>query len=336
MKVVLKWFATGKVSDLEETSALLNPDTTIAEVKGLIQIRFGFLASEVLLIKEHLLENRVSLRSLGIVGLPTDPALTAHVVRMSELEASNLDVDDTSHDDDLQEFTHADFILAMKMLGKQVPVSDERIVQMRMNAPRQHPAFLDAMGGKGRAGGPGGAMNPAPPMGMPGLGGNIQAYNPRNTEVCQIFLNVRYGPRKEGVDQMFAIPYPGVEPFAFWDMRPPDVFTSAQQPCSPGEVVMELFYFGEFSIIKDHQKFLALVKQSVETKVGVRVQTPLPMREAGCMYPLVACPVILSELDAMELGDVFFEDFGKMRTGPMLTRNPNDANVAGNGGCGAQ
>ncbi|EPY36207.1 hypothetical protein AGDE_07029 [Angomonas deanei] len=297
-----------------------------------MQIRFGFQANEILLIKDHLLENTRTLHSVGIVGAPTDPVLTAHVIRASELEASNWDPDDTSKDDDLQEFSHADFILAMKMLGKEVPVSDDRILQMRLNAPRQRPAFLDARQGVVD----GQQTTLAPPPNMPGFSGKISAYDPRKTEVYQIFSNVQYGQRKEGVDVKFAIPYPGVEPFPFWDMRTPDVLHNRDYKVGAGQVCMELFFFGEFNVVKNQQQFLQLVTQVLVQRAGVQPQTPLPIREAGCMYPLIAVPVVLSELDAMELGDIFFENFGEVQSRVPI-RGANDANIAGpSAGCSPQ
>lgn len=334
MKVHVKWFLTGKISDIEDRDDILNPNSTIAELKGLLQIRFGFSAKEILLIKDHLLENNVTLRSVGIVGQPNDPVLVAHVVRESELEASNISVDDTSKDDDLQEFSHADFILAMKMLGKEVAVSDDRMVAMRLNAPRQRPAFLNTP--QAGASGPAGALQPPPTM--PGFrGGAVPVYDPRNTEAYKIFARVEYGLRKVGIDQALAVHYPGLEPFAFWDIRPPDtLYYSTANLCQTGELCLELFFFGEFAAIKDPEKFKALAKQTIESKAGVRLQTPLPLREAGCMYPLVSCPVVLHEMDAIELGKIVFEDFGKKRSEPLQMRGPNDVNVAGSGGCAPQ
>lgn len=336
MLVKIKWFLTGKVTEIEDSDEILSPDTTIAELKGLIQIRFGFSSKELLLIRDHLLENSVTLRSIGITGATTDPVLTAHVVRESELEASNFDQDDTSHDDDLQEFSHADFMLAMKMLGKEVAVTDDRLMAMRLNAPRQRPVFLNARKAEedAAASGP-----PPPPASMPGFSGTAPVYEPSKTEVYQILSNVRYGLRKEGVDSTYAITYPGVEqPFPFWDMRTPDAFSHLEAQCSPGEVCLELFFFGEFAAVKDQASFLALVRQSLESKAGVRPRTPFPLREAGCMYPLIACPIVVHEMDAMELGNIFFEDFGKVNVKRPVMKKDDGAAVAGNGngGCAPQ
>ncbi|KPI88909.1 hypothetical protein ABL78_1954 [Leptomonas seymouri] len=331
MKVHIKWFLTGKETVIEDSDDILSPSTTVAELKGLIQIRFGFSSKELLLLLDHLLENCVTLRSVGITGSPSDPMLTAHVVRESELEASNFNQDDTTHDDDLQEFSHADFILAMKMLGKEVNVSDDRLLAMRLNAPRKRPAFLNAPR-EGEEAEMAASEMLQPPAGMPGLSGKVAVYNPTKTEVYKILSNVQHGPRRLGVDSEYAIAYPGVaEPFPFWDMRIPNIFNHLEQRCSPGEVCVELFYFGEFAAVKDPVSFLALVRQSLESKAGVRLSIPLPLREAGCMYPLIACPIILDDMDAMVLGEVLFEDFGKADASRPIMNKNDDAAAAGGG-----
>lgn len=331
----MKWFVTGRYSVIEDSDAILSPDTTIAELKGLIQIRFGFSSKELLLILDHLLENTVTLRSLNIMGQSCDPIMTAHVVRESLLEMSNLDQDDTSKDDDLHGFSHADFILAKKMLGRDVPVPDDRLVAMRLNAPRQRPVFLDIRRkDEDDAAGP--ERVPQPPHGMPGLAGcEILTYDPKKTTVYQIVSRVQYGPRKEGVDTEFAIQSPGVDaPFPFWDMRTPDPFAGIDGQCAPGEVCLELFYFGDFDAVKDQSGFLLVVRQILQSKAGVRLRTPLPLREAGCLYPLIAVPIVLHEMDAMELGDILFENFGRVEAARPLKGNTDGAEVAGSGGLG--
>lgn len=103
-----------------------------------------------------------------------------------------------------------------------------------------------------------------------------------------------------------------------------------------------------------------LLQNVLESKAGIRLRTPLRPREAGCMYPLVACAIIVHEMDAMELGNLFFEDFG---TAPSALHHNNNSskvnhrgigtgksnnnmnkhsddddndNVAGDGGCASQ
>ncbi|KAG5477676.1 hypothetical protein LSCM1_04969 [Leishmania martiniquensis] len=49
MRLTLKWLRTGRRSVIEGNDAILSPDTTIAEVKGPIQMHFGFSSEELLL-----------------------------------------------------------------------------------------------------------------------------------------------------------------------------------------------------------------------------------------------------------------------------------------------
>lgn len=354
MKVQVKWFLTGKISSFEEADDILGPQTSIAELKGLIQIRFGFHVSEIVLIKDHLLENDSTLEKIGLVGSPKDPILTAHVIRESELEPSNI-----KSETSIEEYSHTDFILAMKMLGKPVPITDERLLAMRMNAPRQRPSFLNVperhmahrgSGGIRQAGdnssfslqrpdfhpmpGSKAASSPSPSTQEVSQNRNdgedsSLRYNPRATQVYKIFENVLYGLRREGVDEEFQLPYPGMDPLSFWDARVPDPSLQYERECEANEICLELFYFGEFKAVKDHQKLIALVHQTIDSKAGVRVRVPCRLREAGCMYPLIAVPIVLSEVDALVLGDRFFEDFGKRRNPKMEAKGTHDPKEAG-------
>jgi hypothetical protein len=299
MKVKLRWFVTGNLSEIDEADDLLNPNTTILELKGLIQGRFGFPPKELAVIYKHLLDNHITLGEIGIMSSDSDIVLTSHVVRpQAKLEKGNsIDGQPTEaeedDEDDLQEFTHDDFILAMRMLGRDVPVTGDRLKQVRENAPRSRPTFVPS------------AQPAAPSETVPG-----DEYNPRNTEVHRIFRDMRHGMRKEGVDKEFQIEYPGAEePFAYWDMRLPED-ERHQGRCTLNEVCFELFFFGEFKYIKDHDKFCALVQRLLEVKAGVKARTPLPIREAGCMYPLVAIPVIMTDMEGNMLGSLLFEEFG--------------------------
>jgi hypothetical protein len=231
-------------------------------------------------------------------------------------KANSLGDDDEGNDDDLQEFSHDDFILAMKMLGKDVPVSDERIAQVRMQAPRSRPAFLNT---------------PAPTAAEPVAEGG---YNPRSTEVHRIFREFRHGMRKENAEKEFCIEYPGVQDaFQYWDMRLPED-DKHQGACTLNEVCFELFFFGEFTMVTDHSKFFALTRRMLEVKAGVNARTPLPMREAGCMYPLIAVPVVMTEMEGMNLGLLLFDDFG---TALPSGRVSDDSGVAGKpSACGQQ
>lgn len=359
MKVQVKWFLTGKISSFIEEDDILGPQTTIAELKGLIQIRFGFNTSEIVLIKDHLIENDITLQQLGIVGGLKDPVLTAHVIRESELESSNVESDSS-----IEEYSHTDFILAMKMIGKPVPIADDRLLAMRANAPRTRPTFLNTLQRDGRnrvssfVQNEGGSslshprpdfhrssqsnalpLSPSPSTCDASSNSHDNAssalcYNPCRTPVYTIFQKVMYGLRREGVDEEFQLPYPGMDPLTLWDARTPDPSSQLERECEVNEICLELFYFGEFKAVKDHQKLLALVHQTIDTKAGVRIRTPCRIREAGCMYPLIAVPVVLSEMDAMKLGDRLFEDFGKKQNVNMAPKGTSDPKEAGERGSG--
>lgn len=329
MRVKLRWFVTGNLSEIDEADDILNAQTTILELKGLIQGRFGFPPKELALISKHLLDNHTTLGEVGVTSSDSDTVLTAHVIRsQAKLEKRNSiggqsvepEVEEPD-DDDLQEFTHDDYILAMRMLGRDVPVTGDRLKQVRENAPRSRPTFVPS-------------VSAAPRETEAALSGD---YNPRNTEVHRIFRDMRHGMRKENVDKTFQIEYPGVEePFSYWDMRLPEDGRHQGQ-CSLNEVCFELFFFGEFKHIKDHEKFCALVQRVLEVKGGVRARMPLPIREAGCMYPLVAVPVIMTEMEGSMLGGLLFEEFGTAAGLSYQSHGEDAGDVAGKpSACGQQ
>jgi hypothetical protein len=333
MKVKLRWFVTGNLSVIDEADDILNAHTTVLELKGLIQGRFGFPPKELALINKHLLDNHITMGELGITSSDSDTVLTAHVIRaQAKLEKRNSIAgaepepeEDEADDDDLQEFTHDDYILAMRMLGRDIPVTGDRLKQVRENAPRSRPTFVAS------------AAAPAPPSVAVEGAAQAEEYHPRNTEVHRIFRDMRHGMRMENVDKTFQLEYPGVdEPFSYWDMRLPEK-ESYQGRCSLNEVCFELFFFGEFKHIKDEAKFCALVQRLLEVKAGVKARLPLPIREAGCMYPLVAVPVIMTEMEGTILGGLLFEEFGTA-TGLSHSSHKEDAGaVAGKpSACGQQ
>lgn len=338
MKVKLRWFVTGNLSVIDEADDILNAHTTVLELKGLIQGRFGFPPKELALIQKHLLDNHITMGELGITSSDSDVVLTTHVIRaQAKLEKRNSIAGDIApaveeeegDDDDLQEFTHDDYILAMRMLGRDVPVTGDRLKQVRENAPRSRPTFVPSAA----------APPPPPPSDAPDntVAPAAEEYHPRNTEVHRIFRDMRHGMRMENVDKTFQLEYPGVEePFSYWDMRLPEN-ERYQGRCSLNEVCFELFFFGEFKHIKDHDKFCALVQRVLEVKAGVRARLPLPIREAGCMYPLVAVPVIMTEMEGNILGGLLFEEFGTA-TGLSHSSHKEDAGaVAGKpSACGQQ
>eukprot|EP00760_Papus_ankaliazontas_P007868 PhM_4_TR13570/c0_g1_i1/m.80297 len=298
MRITIKWFMSGNHDTFEDTDAIINPNTTMLEIKGFIQMRYMYPAKEIGLIYKHLLDNPVRLRDIGIVDQATADAtvITAHLFRDedTDLEPSNLG-DEASQP--IEEFTHEDFALAMAILGKDVPVMPERLKEMRESAPKERPAFLNK------------APAAAPPTSTATAGA------PRSSDLVarlqDIYRNFRYGPRAEGVEKELALQYPGVEePYEYWDMRLPE---SAVQNITGNDIALEMFFFGEFKLL-DSKKFPVLVQQFLGAKFGYRCLVPVPAREAGCMYPLVAVVIVMDAADAQTLSEKLFVDFGKEQT----------------------
>jgi hypothetical protein len=154
--------------------------------------------------------------------------------------------------------------------------------------------------------------------------------------VHRIFEEFRYGLRKDGADVKFQVIYPGVrDPFQYWDMRLPEDDTHQDSMCSVNEVCFELFFFGEFKMIRDHEAFKALVARVLELNGGIKARLPLPIREAGCMYPLIAVPIVITELEGMELGAMLFDDFGTALPASKVSEKGSVA-AGSSKGCGQQ
>lgn len=354
MKVRVKWFITGNITEIEEPDAILGPQSTILELKGLIQIRFGYPAKDILLIYEKLLENDVRLRDLGICSSEDSKTklLTCHVVRSDgSLEGAN-NVEDDENDSDIQEFTHEDMALAMRMLGKSVPVPTERMNEIRGAVPRQRPTFLNAPTAAAQPRDSSSAKVSRPltvaeeanvgggPV-SPSIARNDPHYTMKNTKIHEIFGNMMYGMRSEEAEDTYSITFPNVvTPYQYWDMRLPENETYQEKYCEHEyEVCFELFFFGDWEPVSTEEggnRFNALVRQLLETKAGIKVRTPVRPREAGCMYPLIAVAVVMTETEGMELGEKVFEDFGKPNPAGMPPMHDGTGPAAPTGGCGVQ
>lgn len=351
MKVRIKWFITGNITEIEEPDGILGPQSTMLELKGLIQIRFGYPAKETLLIYERLLENDVRLRDIGIHTSEDSKTkvLTCHVVRSDgSLEGDN-NADDAEDDSDIQEFTHEDMALAMRMLGRTVPVATDRMNEIRNAVPRQRPTFLNTTTSSSGA--------KAQPLKAPrtltaseeandgpispSVARNDPHYTMKDSRIHEIFGNMMYGMRSEEAEDDFGISYPNVAaPYQYWDMRLPENATYQEMYCQhKHEVCFELFFFGEWEPISNQEgakRFNALVQQLLESKLGIKARTPVQPREAGCMYPLIAVAVVMTETEGMELGERVFEDFGKPNPAGIPTIPDGNGPAAPTGGCGMQ
>jgi hypothetical protein len=153
----------------------------------------------------------------------------------------------------------------------------------------------------------------------------------------------------------FAVDFPGSkEPFTLWDMRPsgPTLLAAAASSdgAYAGPLVMELFYFGEFQPIAGREReFGRQVEQVLALRGfdGFRVHyfppprlsngaggggTDSGIREAGCMYPLVAVPLEAPSVPELaRLSCAIFEDFGSGGGAPSAAAHRGNGLVSTNG-----
>ena len=355
MRILLKWFMTGNISPLEEEDALLGPQTTIWEVKGLVQGHYTYAATNLILIHNRtLLENHETLADCaGIVDHATAESnvLTIHMLSDEELEGDDIDDPSQTTDTAIHEYKHEDFAKVAAMLGREVPVAPKRVAQVRQEAPRARPAFLNkpttasydgtalappahhddeheqqhhhAEAGAAAAAAPEAeepADVPPPPP---------DASQPRSA--IEIFRTGYHGLRREGVDKDLQLAYPGVaEPFTFWDCRPCEVEGRA---ANPEDVRLDLFFFGEIKGVDSH-RFAAMAVELLKQR-GYKVSISGSIREAGCMYPLIAVPVSLPDAEAQQLGNYVFEHFGKP-VQPVRAQAAGPAAGGGGGGAGGK
>ena len=389
MKLTIKWFLTGKTSQFEDTDDIIGPQTTSLEVKGFIQMQFGFPASRILLIHKHLWDNDETLQQIGVTDQQSADrtVITAHVMTDAEhhdLEKPNLLLDgmrthtsgkeeeqpaaeEEDEEEESCEFTHEEFITAMKLLGRPVPISNARMAAMRDNAPRARPAFLNQKVPQTAA-----AVAPPSPAAQPARPSREAPSRPRDDsatafsgpkllfrpevgseaptraatqperllspnrllsprpekDVRNVLQNSVFGLRIAGVDKRFAVRYPGVsDPFDFWDLRLP----AGRAPLiSHGrdELLVEMFFFGSMDVIIG-DRFIALVTEMLHQH-GFKCHAVGSPRASGCMYPLIAVTVLVHEVEAWELGRTLFENFGTPRKedGSSSSSNNNHAAAA--------
>ena len=327
MRVNLKWFLTGNVTPLEERDELLGPQTTMLEVKGLIQLKYTYPAKNMLVIVNRALrENEDTLRSVGIVDQASADAsehfLTVHVLSGAELEGASGDDDEEETGSSIHEFSHEDFIKASRMLGRDLPVSKQRAAEVRANAPRARPAFVDAKPAPAPAASAPSdqpptrttghefstepvALGSLPPMEV-AAPARAASSSSNDSQVRRILTNVWYGLRREHLEKEWALTYPGVtDTFDFWDLR----LNMERHAVPEGHICVELFYFGDIKAV-ENSKFQAIAVEAMQRR-GFRVTPIGRIREAGCMYPLIAMPIVMPEAEAMQLGDAVFERWGQ-------------------------
>lgn len=89
MKIRITWLATGAVLDLQESDDIIGPQTTFLEIKGFIQMRYGFRPQQLLLVCDQVLaEDEETLKQFGIVSTETADrkVIGCHVFSMEEAE----------------------------------------------------------------------------------------------------------------------------------------------------------------------------------------------------------------------------------------------------------
>eukprot|EP00759_Apiculatamorpha_spiralis_P037305 PhF_6_TR37199/c0_g1_i1/m.54816 len=325
MRVQIKWFLTGNVDVFEDRDDIIGPQTTILELKGLVQIRYGFPAKEVGFIYKHLLDNHETLRSIGIVDQASADkiTLTVHVFRdEDEGEESNVD----PSKEPIAEFTHDDYILAMKMLGKEVPVDPNRLQAVKQNAPRARPQFLnDQQTVKATS-------TSAASSASHHHGG--AAPSPLVLKLHDIYNKFWYGQRVEGVEQKLALTVAShPEPFEYWDTRLPENPKGLPEPAAT-EVILEVFFFGPYDKV-DPLDFGKRVVHKIQEVYGIQSSCVGKAREAGCMYPLIAVPIKMTDKDGWKFSELVFEKFGE----PVVpgTKPPPGTGVkGGTPGCAQQ
>jgi hypothetical protein len=235
------------------------------------------------------------------------------VLSNSELEGE----DELEGDDRLEEFSHQDYAKACKMLGRTVPVAFERQEDIKKNVPRARPAFLNKPA-EPVLGAPSAA---APRAAAPAAsaGGVVGAAT--ESRIFVIYRNSIYGMRADNAEDTYALTYPGQpEAFQYWDLR---LAEGPQHPVNAGDICLELFFFGELKGVSN-AKFGELSIELLHQK-GFKATACGPVREAGCMYPLIAVPISVSEDEATNLGQTLFDDFGNdsytpssgLQTGPV-------------------
>jgi len=97
-------------------------------------------------------------------------------------------------------------------------------------------------------------------------------------------------------------------------------------PMTDGNIVLEIFWNGELEDVRDQAAFKAEVARKL-LPVAASASFSFPMRAGGCMMPLIAVPVELSQEDAFTVGALLFDGFG----GPYPEKNMRPAHGHGAG-----
>eukprot|EP01064_Diplonema_japonicum_P027862 TRINITY_DN4143_c0_g2_i1.p1 TRINITY_DN4143_c0_g2~~TRINITY_DN4143_c0_g2_i1.p1 ORF type:complete len:313 (+),score=78.60 TRINITY_DN4143_c0_g2_i1:55-993(+) len=312
MRITIKYPEAGTEGTIEEHDELLGKNSTVLDLKGLIKLWTGeSIMKQVLLMDDNVCEDRDTLQSLGISTQEDAEQKPFSLILEEEEEAAMAE----------GEYTHEAFIRANTALGKGVAVTPDteheeqkrrEITQRAIEKTRkekEHPRVR--------------------PM-------KLNTHSPEmstedKSDVYAIYLDSKYGMRVKGMDQKLMITV-GAEDYEYWDLRLPETLSVRTECNRATEVVLDVFYFGEIKKVVSQEAFRQKVKDKLE---GLGIKTSFlsyPLRDAGCMYPLIAMPFVVSHSDAEKLGHSVFEHFGR----PMTPPSQRPLNSGAGGGCGSQ
>ena len=288
MKINFIWTDTDEEGFLDECDDILGPDTTILDMKGLIKMwTEESIPHQILVFRGAVCENGTTLRDLGIVTQADADEYRFSLILESEEDSNNT-----------TEFSHEDFIRARKAQGYTVPVTKKTVheEEVRREAlaqkhkARHRPAKLQE------------PQTTEKPDGCEDT-----------SEVYQIYQDCKYGVRREGVEERLAIQTGPTKESAydFWDLRLPENMPVRKQCDRASEMVIEIFYFGDLDKVTEPDYFKSCVAKALYSRLDVNIECmDLPLRDAGCMYPLIALHCKISHEDATALGNSVFEHFG--------------------------
>eukprot|EP01061_Rhynchopus_euleeides_P000652 TRINITY_DN10465_c0_g1_i1.p1 TRINITY_DN10465_c0_g1~~TRINITY_DN10465_c0_g1_i1.p1 ORF type:complete len:321 (+),score=126.06 TRINITY_DN10465_c0_g1_i1:34-963(+) len=309
MRVRIVWTDTDEDGYLDECDQVLGPDTSILDLKGLIKMWTDeSVSDQVLVFDGKPCENASTFRELGL--LTQADADSKHFSLMLEEDADTADPNG--------EFTHEEFIRAKKAIGQHVPVTKETLHQEEV----RREAFAQKHFSRAR---PSKLQAPQKP----------DETEDDTSEVFDIFQKCKYGMRAEDMDSTLAIQVGSGEEgkFDFWDLRLPEDLEMRKRCERSKEMVMEIFYFGDIDTVKDEAQFKECVTRKVQEQLGLSIDPMAEkLRDAGCMYPLIALHIIVSHSAARKLGMAIFEHFGT----PPPERSKAAGKTGQQGGCGTQ
>eukprot|EP00756_Hemistasia_phaeocysticola_P003720 Hpha_TRINITY_DN12414_c0_g1::TRINITY_DN12414_c0_g1_i1::g.42746::m.42746 len=328
MRMDIQFADTMQSGSLDESDDVLCPDSTWLDVKGLIKMWTSEpMSKQVLFVNGDEVDDHATLEQ---TGLGSQEALDkAKVV---------LGLKDTEEEKTPTEFSHEDFLKAARLAGVDAPVTKE---QQREEEVRRERKFAQQK-----------AKRDAPRSRPAALDGMRKKQHYAEGTVNNIFEKCWHGMRKEGTDANLAVDPAGVtqkvdhegnpvDPFEYWDLRLVEDL-QLRNRCEPGEIVLEIFYFGfhmpgkkasngkPYPYITDEEEFKNRICKAL-SRNGLPVPVmDYPLRDAGCLYPLVACPARMTEHEAMILGKAVFDEFGV----PPAEQKASQGKKGGGGGGG--